>query len=1053
MDVTPRPTAPGSNRSRAIEAALATVRATHAPTGQLRRDKPPIPPGGPRKRSITEGPQGAPRKLRKFFFFDTCGFSLGTVAIKASVDPRTGRHSFAWNYLATSRVSPTLYMAHVDIDDDGQPKAWEWGADSDTNDWLIAGTNLTFDLSEQPAVYSPVAYGRLGNHRIGSHGLGFGVHAPNATDVRVVIRTASGAEDVFQLHRDRDGEWTGILDASVGVEDAYARYVGRPYVYELLTTVGEWVRRPDPRQLAFERRWLAPDVVRVDARTGTQTDRFAPWLVTFKELVVAPVPQDARAAFLGVVDEAGKPLTRAELVARLGVFDDDALFAQMIRDRDEIVDAIHEHRLHHLSDARHTKQELRATLGDGAAAALRRHMEVHWPAQLALDHIEEDDAGHARIRLARRGQTFSILVPSYEQLSGCTLLPYVYIEDEHGRRALLDSRRFGEPRPDTGRDLGVRWSVIGELDYERTNSHAQLPTRPADVVIKQLHVASFGTPRDVEAALPYLKEHCNAILLTPTSVQDGRRGNGYNGDWTLAQEGGYWDVDEDRWVHGTEAIARLVDAAGSQGILVGYDFVVGHHIFTPLRNYDGPEDMYYAHDGLVLHGPHGDALAYGAPAARQLLLDIKAHALARLGFQFVRNDAPAALTEGDDYETDVATETGAIYRGRYRGAGEAGRQLYRGLSRISDMAGNPLFEITEALPPRVQLSRSTSAGGFGPQRALVHMVSREAGYVLVHDQGKDHRGPKVAIIDGQTRGVHPTRRLDELLRSVVRPDNYVLEPFLVQHLIDSLDQRREAGGPPVRVAMKNRGPQLPDQRARSLHRFVHAFGMAAPGIPSTFQNSESLALRDDPEHRFETNQWDCDRTFGADRGWQALLAYEWADIDASDHGIARMLELSKQPVAVRHADPRHAQLCDSGRRLVHDLSVAADPSKVIRWIMQRANAAHEQELFRLRLAHRSFRVDRPATELFPPHEHGGVIAFYRAYNRERLTCIGNISVITHHGWPVPLPGRSQVLFNTEDARFGGSHHGPRVGTELVPDLRGEARVDLPAGGWVLILSS
>ncbi len=201
----------------------------------------------------------------------------------------------------------------------------------------------------------------------------------------------------------------------------------------------------------------------------------------------------------------------------------------------------------------------------------------------------------------------------------------------------LDGQIYPDPYarwlPDGVHEPAVVWENIFKYQHGTPN----IPR--ADLVIYELHVGTFtpeGTYAALQEKLPYLKDlGVNCIELMPLSTFPGGRGWGYDGVAHFAPYPDYGSPEE---------LQTLIDEAHRTGFVVLLDIVYNH--FGPDGNYlpsYSPEYFTHAHKT-----PWGDALDYGNPFMRHLILDSAEHWLRDYRFDGFRLDATQNIEDDSD---------------------------------------------------------------------------------------------------------------------------------------------------------------------------------------------------------------------------------------------------------------------------------------------------------------------------------------------------------------------------------------------------------------------
>lgn len=138
--------------------------------------------------------------------------------------------------------------------------------------------------------------------------------------------------------------------------------------------------------------------------------------------------------------------------------------------------------------------------------------------------------------------------------------------------------------------LGNVTCSIVPKSYEWNTNRVLVPLERA--VIYELHLPSFSEAGTFEGATEKL-DHLthlgiNVIELLPIATHNKQSNWGYDPMAPWAVEPSYG---------GSEGLKRFVDAASRRGMAVALDIVWNHvHVDTYLKNYDGPEDIYFYTD-------------------------------------------------------------------------------------------------------------------------------------------------------------------------------------------------------------------------------------------------------------------------------------------------------------------------------------------------------------------------------------------------------------------------------------------------------------------------
>jgi maltooligosyltrehalose trehalohydrolase len=184
--------------------------------------------------------------------------------------------------------------------------------------------------------------------------------------------------------------------------------------------------------------------------------------------------------------------------------------------------------------------------------------------------------------------------------------------------------------------------------------HPRRPRRMRDLILYELHVGTFTPEGTFDAAAAQLDRLVDlgvtAVEILPVASFSGTRNWGYDGVGWFAPQASYG---------GPDGLRRLVDACHARGLSFVLDVVYNHF---------GPEGNYTAEYGPYLtskhHTPWGDAIDYGAPVVRQLILDNARMWLDEYRVDGLRLDAVHAIA--DDSSRHIVAELAALAHERDR---------------------------------------------------------------------------------------------------------------------------------------------------------------------------------------------------------------------------------------------------------------------------------------------------------------------------------------------------------------------------------------------------
>ncbi len=958
---------------------------------------------------------------------------LQNLRLKGSFDKQTGAFDAAWGGGDSVPMKPLgdgRWQVTLPIADDGLAHDWRWGviADGPTGQgqWAVMGEDsLPFEVGAKASAapsYAPTTYDRMGAQKLANGDLGFRFWAPDAKAVSVKVTDALGRSKTFTLKGQPDGTW------ATTVPGGFAKLAGTSYCYQVTTAEGATVNRPDPyaREMQGEQRGLSREFI--DVRTGAEVNPFfvqpdlaAKLVAKYGSFDAAPAAERvaainaSRAEFmrfeidgapshvradLVFTDERGHQLTKAELLARLG-------------------------------------GPIDSKLDPSLATKLRGgQFDDLWSRHC-------DDSG--AIHLTNEDGTWTSFVNNPERLVGLHYEFRCYDADAQGKLRLVgDTNADGalsrterqataenDPWDNTiGPSSGVsfRNSVITDPSaFTFTHDAAPRETDHAKWVIEQVHVGSFlgsaedsnrSTLKDLQAKLQYFKElGVNTIELLPTNEVEGTRDWGYMGANSLATEASLgFEDDSGKWVSGTEALKRFIDAAHGLGLNVMND-VVYNHIGGDnnfLWNVDGNANPYFnwstdpAHP-VTKDTPWGAMPAYNNPHVKQFFVDHAVSQVAELHFDGLRFDFTQPIKDS------------AL-------GGAAGWDLLREINRQVHYFNPKVFTAAEQFdydPNMTRPSQPQGAGGGGFDAQWYTQFQ----HLLVHDNGNP------SIIQQAVAGQRTD--IDRFMNMLTNPSGLSAWGNAVTILSD----HDEVGNAErtVNVADQN-AAGAPPQWARNLTRLAAGLGFLSPGIPMFFQGDESMA-----QNGFK---WGTPETWNLGWDWRAQgQDWKWDSLTFNDAQRELYERLAGLAPAARAADPAYVALTAADKQ-VCDALCALSPTErqtAALNIERKQTFEFYRDAIALRESAPAFAADASVSRLYT-HNDDSVMAFERKKGDSDFVVVGSLNRGGLAGYRVPLPpGQWKQVFTSDSVRYGGATASLAPGTVG----GGSTAVDLPAGGYVV----
>jgi maltooligosyltrehalose trehalohydrolase len=697
--------------------------------------------------------------------------------------------------------------------------------------------------------------------------------------------------------------------------------------------------------------------------------------VEFMRFEVQPEPHiDISESYVILRDESGKALSRDELLARLGACDP------------------------RLPEALHSK--LRGGLYDDL-----------WSRNV-------DESG--RIRMKNEGGAWVTLVNNLSQLVGLHYEFQVWGSDRASGTRLV-SNPSGCPTPrgqaalhcnDPWDDhivelsgISVRGGLVTDPTYAWKNDSVPRPP-PDEWVVYQLHVGSFlgaaqngrrSTFGDILRRIEYFKSlGVNTIAFMPFNEFEGTRDWGYQGAQTLAIASAYGFVDDDgRFVKGSEAVKRLIDALHGAGMNAIGDVVYNHihGLESILREYDSKYDPYFNWNrdrrGRIEYRitPWGMMPAYNNPSVYQYFVD---HAVAL---------ADELHLDGERFDFTEPIKNGN------GGGGAYGWFMLREMNRQLHFLNPQIFTVAENFPYELSASEPSYRDGSGGM-GFDALWYTEPQHRLVHDYNPAHPGVIQAAAAGQPTDV------DGLMQMLL---NHPGVPRWSKALF-MLSNHDEVGNAARTVSVAfGRSRDL--EWARAAARLVTMY-FFTPGIPYFFQGEESLATN--------AHRWGVPSTW--DLGWSWIELgpnWPWDQIQFNAQIEQRCRRLAALSPEQRSASDEYRRLSPT-ERIICDHLVSVSPASidgVIQDIYRRLHFHCFVDAIALRKRSQVFRPDAVIQPLYQHNDHGA-LAFSVSWKNQCYVVIANVSRRNLFNYGINLPdGQFQEVFNTNSAFYGGSGEG------------------------------
>lgn len=925
-----------------------------------------------------------------------------------------GWHSAQWTTkpLAMEKGEDGKYRATVELRNDA-PHDWQWGVVGDLpgrqGQWLVTtegNRHLTLAAPEQVEEYAPTTYHKMGPHRDGDD-LAFQVWVPFARQVQVKLLEPGAPPLLLPMTQDaKTGMW------SATVPGAWEKMEGTSFVYQVTTSDGNVQDLSDPYARQMEGAQRGVGRVYLDAKTGQEIHKF--WQVPKLEMLRFEVQghEKAESVDLAFRDESGRILGRSDLLQRLGTVDS------------KLVSQLHGGQFSDLWSDRVTPDGRISMVKQGRAWAT------------LVNNIPGLDGLHYEFHVRERDRAGQAVLVGDANRDGALQSDErvgTAFNDPYGNR--IDAATIGSPRA----------SIIAAPTFDFKHDHApRMQTDPKRFVIYQMHVGSmFGeagnvtrsTFKDLVQRLDYMKSMgVNCLELLPTNEFEGTRDWGYIGTSHFAQTEAYGFEDDDgKWVSGTEALKRFVDAAHEKGFNVFNDVVYNHFggEFNGLWNVDGAANPYFnwkdgkpvmGPDGKPAMGPDGKPLvnkeirdtpwgampAFNREAVRQFVVDNAAMQVEELHFDGLRFDFTHPIQD----------------------QGADGWTLLRDINRTVKLFRPDAVTVAEEFPYDPALTEPIRNDGTGA--GFDAEWNTEFQHRLVHDNDNP------SIIQQAAHG--QKTNMDRFMEEVVSHPGF----SSWEHSITILSDHDEVGNAErtVSAASGDRIPELPSQWARGVSRFAFGIGMMSPGVPMFFQGEESLAKN--------SFKWGIPSTW--DTGWDWTTAgHGWplGQVPLTDARLASFQQMAAQPAEQRSGDAGYAALSGAERKMVDDLAAMTPEVRQVAQenVLRRLHHEFCKDAIALRNSSPAFVADAAVSRIYT-HNDNSVLAFSRRGGNDEFVVVGSLARQRQDGYPLPLPeGRWELVLDSDDVEYGGEGVGGPLG-KVVSGGAG-ARIDLPAGSTLV----
>jgi 1,4-alpha-glucan branching enzyme len=666
-----------------------------------------------------------------------------------------------------------------------------------------------------------------------------------------------------------------------------------------------------------------------------------------------------------------------------------------------------------------TKDQLLALVGE-ADPAIRQRMGNVW---------QDSVKANGTIELVKKDGAFRTMIPNFDKLIGLRHELRVYKDVDADGKADLVGDKNKDGRLSSAERKGIAYNdpndriledPSGSRGAEIRTDHfgwkhdgaPRMETDPNRFVIYEAHVGSFfsqpgnakrSTFEDMIKNLDYLKGlGVNTIELMPTSEFAGAREWGYTIVDYFSAESGYGFEDKDgKWVTGTEALKRFVDAAHEKGFNVLGDVVYNHvgDRDNHLWKMGGAENPFFnwsqdPNRQEIRNTPWGALPAYNKDQVKQFFTDHAVSQVEDLHFDGLRFDF-----------TNIMHTAGAT----------DGWEMLRQINRTLEFVKPGVYTTAEEFP--------NDPGIADPVRPDLQGAGFDSQWNdpfhdrLLENVQKAAKGQK-ADMDGL---------MDALVHHPGRTEGRDGVTYIHSH-----DEVGNTNDWVSRAADNYDGRAVPSKWAADQARNTAGLALLSTGTPMIWQGEEFLSNREFRHGRPDTwgNDW------------------EWRNRPTAPEQVAAYQRLASLPPERLQADPEYTRLKPDEKAFFEKFRGMGEEEKAQvdydakRW----GTFRFYQEAIALRKSSPAFDADAEVQRVYT-HNDNGVAAFTRKKNGEEYLVVTSFNKNDFQGYGLDLPpGRWQEVMNSDGARYGGDNFGNFGGAVN----GGRSSLNIPAGGLVVL---
>ena len=488
----------------------------------------------------------------------------------------------------------------------------------------------------------------------------------------------------------------------------------------------------------------------------------------------------------------------------------------------------------------------------------------------------------------------------------------------------------------------------------------------------------------------------------PTSEFAGTREWGYTIVDYFSGESGYGFEDKDgKWVTGTEALKRFVDAAHEKGLNVMSDVVYNHvgDRDNQLWKLGGEENPFFNwnKDGTgqdIRNTPWGALPAYDKDQVKQFFTDHAVSQVEDLHFDGLRFDF-----------TNVMHTAG----------GQDGWEMLRQINRTLQFLKPGTYTTAEEFPNDPGIADPVQPGLKG---AGFSSEWNDPFHDRVLENVQKAAGGKKADMDGL---------MDALINHPGRTEGRDAVTYIHSH-----DEVGNTGDWVSRAADNYDGRPVPSAWAADQARTAAGLVMLSTGTPMMWQGEEFLS--NDAFRHGRPDTWGMD--------------WDWQKRPTTPEQVQTYKRLASMPADQAQSDPAYKALKPEEKTFFDQYrAMGADDKAKVDYDAERwGTFRFYQDAIALRKSTPAFDADANVQRVYT-NDDNAIAAFTRQKGDDEYLVVSSFNKNDLSGYGLDLPpGRWQEVMNSDGQKSGGGNFGNFGGTLN----GGSTRLNIPGGGMVVL---